>query len=106
MVRHWCSEFSEGRQNVLGEERSTRSSLKNDDFVKLLWQRVMESRRFTIMALNSHLTQISRSFLHEIVTKNLQLKKIVCQVVAEKPDTRTQNSTLRSITDFSANVLR
>ncbi|KAJ4448973.1 hypothetical protein ANN_00365 [Periplaneta americana] len=76
MVRRWCRQFSEGRQSVHDEERSGRPSLINDDRVELVRQCIMENRRFTITELSSHFPQISRSLLHEIVTKHLLLKKV------------------------------
>ncbi|KAJ4445116.1 hypothetical protein ANN_06915 [Periplaneta americana] len=80
MVRRWCRQFSEGRQSVHDEERSGLPSLINDDCVELVRQCIMENRRFTITELSSHFPQIrvSRSLLHEIVTKHLLFKK-VCQ---------------------------
>ncbi|GFQ64455.1 uncharacterized protein TNCT_195641 [Trichonephila clavata] len=36
----------------------------------------MENRRFTVTELSSHFPQISRSLLHEIVTKHLLFKKL------------------------------
>ncbi|KAJ4439498.1 hypothetical protein ANN_07622 [Periplaneta americana] len=77
MVRRWCKQFSEGRQSVHDEERSGRPSLINDDRVELMRQSIMENRRFTITELSSHFLQISRSLLHEIVTKHLLFKKVV-----------------------------
>ncbi|KAJ4429271.1 hypothetical protein ANN_26274 [Periplaneta americana] len=77
MVRCWRRQFSEGRQSVHDEERSGRLSLINDDRVELVRQCIMENRRFTITKLSSHFPQISRSLLHEIVTKHLLFKKCV-----------------------------
>ncbi|KAJ4443031.1 hypothetical protein ANN_04681 [Periplaneta americana] len=76
MVRRWCRQFSEGRQSVHDEERSGRPSLINDDRVELVRQCIMENRRFTITELSSHFPHISRSLLHEIVTKHLLFKKM------------------------------
>ncbi|KAJ4426903.1 hypothetical protein ANN_26702 [Periplaneta americana] len=76
MVRRWCRQFCEGRQSVHDEERSGRPSLINDDRVELVRQCIMENRRFTITELSSHFPQISRSLLHEIVTKHLLFKKV------------------------------
>ncbi|KAJ4431874.1 hypothetical protein ANN_20480 [Periplaneta americana] len=58
-------------------KRSGRPSLINDDRVGLVRQCIMENRRFTITELSSHFPQISRSLLHEIVTKHLCSKKCV-----------------------------
>ncbi|KAJ4451673.1 hypothetical protein ANN_03143 [Periplaneta americana] len=99
MVRRWCRQFSEGRQSVHDEERSGRPTLINDDRVELVRQCIMENRRFTITELSSHFPQISRSLLHEIVTKHLLLKKCVpggCR----KPDTRTQMQRLGAALTF------
>ncbi|KAJ4448394.1 hypothetical protein ANN_10410 [Periplaneta americana] len=76
MMRRWCRQFSEGRQSVHDEERSGRPSLINDDRVELVRQCIMKNRRFTITELSSHFPQISRSLLHEIVTKHLLFKKV------------------------------
>ena len=81
MVRHWCRQFSEGRQSVHDEERNGRSSLINDDLVELVQQRVMENRCFTITDLSRHFPQISISLLHEIVTKHLLFKKLCARWV-------------------------
>ena len=71
LVRHWCRQFIEGRQLVHDEERSVRPSIITDDLVKLVWERIMENRRFTITELSSHYPQISRYFLHEIAMEHL-----------------------------------
>ncbi|KAJ4446185.1 hypothetical protein ANN_12878, partial [Periplaneta americana] len=76
MMRRCCRQFSEGRQSVHDEERSGQPSLINDDRVELVRQCIMENRRFTITELSSHFPQISRSLLHEIVTKHLLFKKV------------------------------
>ncbi|KAJ4434843.1 hypothetical protein ANN_23414 [Periplaneta americana] len=81
MVRRSCRQFSEGRQSVHDEERSGRPSLINDDRVELVRQCIMENRRFTISELSSHFPQISRSLLHEIVTKHLLFKKVCARWV-------------------------
>ncbi|KAJ4451550.1 hypothetical protein ANN_03016, partial [Periplaneta americana] len=81
MVRRWCRQFSEGRQSVHDEERSARPSLFNDDRVELVRQCIMENHRFTITELSSHFPQISRSLLHEIVTKHLLFKKVCARIV-------------------------
>ncbi|KAJ4435424.1 hypothetical protein ANN_18039 [Periplaneta americana] len=70
-----------GRQSVHDEERSGRASLINDDRVELVRQCIMENRRFTITELSSHFPQISRSLLHEIVTKHLLFKKVCARWV-------------------------
>lgn len=71
MVRRWCRQFSAGRQSVHDEKRSGRPSIITDDLVELVWEHIMENRRVTITELSSHVPQISRFLLHEIVTEHL-----------------------------------
>ncbi|KAJ4431876.1 hypothetical protein ANN_20482 [Periplaneta americana] len=61
MVRCWCRQFSAGRQNVHDEERSGRPTIITDDLVELVWERIMENRRFTITELSSQFPQMSHS---------------------------------------------
>ncbi|GFV79678.1 hypothetical protein TNCV_1725031 [Trichonephila clavipes] len=42
MVRHWCSQSSEGRQKVHDEQRSGQLSLISVDFSELVRQSMME----------------------------------------------------------------
>ncbi|GFY05899.1 uncharacterized protein TNCV_4405641 [Trichonephila clavipes] len=76
MVHRWCRQFSEGRQSVHDEERSGRPSIISSDVVEFVRQRVLENRRFTIMEPSSRFPQMSRSLLHDIVTKHLMFKKL------------------------------
>ncbi|GFS79446.1 uncharacterized protein TNCV_2369831 [Trichonephila clavipes] len=69
MAYRWCTQFSEGRHSAHDEERIGRPSLINVDLAELVRQSVMENRRFMITELSSQFPQISRSLLHEIVTK-------------------------------------
>ncbi|GFV26930.1 uncharacterized protein TNCV_1753891 [Trichonephila clavipes] len=77
MVQCWCRQFSEGRQSVHDEERSGRPSIN----VELMRQSVMENCCFTITELSSQFPQISRSLLHEIITKHLLFKKLCARWV-------------------------
>ncbi|KAJ4446250.1 hypothetical protein ANN_12944 [Periplaneta americana] len=90
MVRRWCRQFSEGRQSVHDDERSGRPSLINEDRVELVRQCIMENLRFTITELSSHFPQISRSLLHEIVTRHLLFKKVCARWVPKNlhPNTK------------------
>ena len=71
MVRRWCRQFIAGQQHVHDEERSGRPSIITDDLVKLVPERIMENRRFTITELSSHFLQISHSLVQKIVTEHL-----------------------------------
>ena len=43
MVRRWVRLFIEGRENVHDEERSGRPSLVNDDLVRAVEEKIMET---------------------------------------------------------------
>ncbi|KAJ4437507.1 hypothetical protein ANN_17652 [Periplaneta americana] len=77
-----------------------RRSLINDDRVELVRQCIMENCRFTITELSSHFPQISRSLLHEIVTKHLLFKKMCARWVPKTLTLGTQNAMFRSSTDI------
>ncbi|PNF35235.1 hypothetical protein B7P43_G06871 [Cryptotermes secundus] len=76
MVRHWCRQFSAGRQSVHDEKRSGWPSIITDDLVELVRERIMENHCVTIAELSSHVPQISRTLLHEIVTEHLLFRKL------------------------------
>ncbi|KAJ4447308.1 hypothetical protein ANN_09312 [Periplaneta americana] len=65
--------------NIMSKQMAT--VLINDDRVELVRQCIMENSRFTITELSSHFPQISRSLLHEIVTKHLLFKKVCARRV-------------------------
>jgi hypothetical protein len=44
----------------------------NEDLVRAEKEKIQENRRFTISSLSLHFPQISRSFLHEIVSDKLR----------------------------------
>ena len=63
--------FNEGRENVHDEVRSGRPSLVNDDLVRKVNKRVRDDKRFTISNLSLNFPQISRTLLHDIVSRRL-----------------------------------
>jgi hypothetical protein len=60
--------------------------------VELVRERIMENRRVTIMELSSHVPQISRSLLHEIVTEHLLFRKLCAKWVPKQltPEHKTK----------------
>ena len=92
MVRRWCRQFSAGRQSVHDEKRSGRPSIITDSLVELVRERIMENRRVTITELGSHVPQISRSLLHEIVTEHLLFRKLCARWVPKQltPEHKTK----------------
>jgi hypothetical protein len=77
MVRRWCRQFLAGRQSVHDEKSSGR----------LVRERIMENRRFTITELSSHFPLLVSRNCHGAPV----VQEIVRQVGAEATDTRTQN---------------
>ncbi|KAJ4445411.1 hypothetical protein ANN_07216 [Periplaneta americana] len=75
-VSSWCKQFSEGRTNVHDEERSGRPSIVSDDIIEQVTNKMCENRRLTISELTSHFPHISRSLIHEIVTRRFQYHKV------------------------------
>ncbi|PNF32050.1 hypothetical protein B7P43_G05731 [Cryptotermes secundus] len=84
MVRRWCRQFSAGRQSVHDEKRSGWPSIITDDLVELVRERIMENHRVTIAEFSSHILQISRSLLHEIVTEHLLFRKLCARWVPKQ----------------------
>jgi transposase len=75
-VRKWCQMFNEGRTNVHDEERSGRPSPITEDLKKQIDEQIRQDRRSTLNELHEKFPQISRSLLHEILSKHLGYKKI------------------------------
>jgi hypothetical protein len=57
-----------GQTNVYNEERSGKPSAVSDDLVQTVGQKMCKRWHFTIPELLREFPQISRSFLHEIIT--------------------------------------
>jgi nitrogenase subunit NifH len=76
MVRRLVRHFNEGRETVHDDQRSSRPSVVNKDLVFAVEEKIQENRRFTISSLSLHFPQISRSFLHEILSDKLRFRKL------------------------------
>ncbi|XP_014277367.1 protein GVQW3-like [Halyomorpha halys] len=72
-VRQWCIDFKNGRTSVHEEDLSP--SLVTADLTMQINDKIRENRRFTITELSEHLTQISRSSVHQIVVGKLGYHK-------------------------------
>jgi hypothetical protein len=70
-VRKWCRMFNEGRTNVHDEEGSGRPSLITEDLKNQTDEHIRQDRRSTLDELHEKFPQISRSLLHEILSKHL-----------------------------------
>jgi hypothetical protein len=73
--------FNEGRTNVHDEERSGHPSLITEDLKKQIDEQIRRDRRLTLDELHEKFPQISRSLLHEILSKHLGYKKICTKLV-------------------------
>jgi transposase len=89
-VKKWCRMFNEGRTNVHDEERSGRPSLITEDLKKQTDEQIRHDRRSTLDELHDKFPQISRSLLHEILSKHLGYKKTLCKVGATDAGRRPQ----------------
>ncbi|PNF26371.1 hypothetical protein B7P43_G17995 [Cryptotermes secundus] len=98
MVHRWCRQFSAGRQSVHDEKHSGQPSIITDDLVELVRERIMENRRVTITELSSHVPQISRSLLHEIVIEHLLFRKLCARWVPKQliPEHKTKRMEMLS----------
>jgi transposase len=72
--------FNEGRTNVHDEERSGRPSLITEDFKKQIDEQIRQDRSSTLDEMHEKFPQITRSVLHEILSKHLGYKKNLCKV--------------------------
>ena len=69
MVSQWCGQCTEGRINVQDGNRSGRSYLVTQDLTESVQQAVLLNLHFTILEFSGQFLQISRSLLHEIVSR-------------------------------------
>lgn len=83
-VREWCRKFRDGRTDVHGEGGQGRPSVVTDDLVERVDKVVRERRRFTISELSCEFPQISRTVLHEIVSKSLGYHKFCARWVPKR----------------------
>ena len=82
------------------EERSGRLSIITDDLLELVWERIMENRRFTITELSSHFPLLVAQNCHGAPV----VQKILREVGAKATHTRTQVNAHGVSTDISAVV--
>jgi transposase len=76
MVRRWVRHFNEGRKNAHDDLRSGRSSVVNEDLVRVVEEKIQENRRFTFSSFSLYFAQILRSLFHEIAYYKLRFWKL------------------------------
>jgi len=105
MLRRWVRLFNERRENVHDDPLSGRPSVVNEDLVRAVEEKIRENRRFTITLLSLHFPQISRSLLHEIVSGELEFRKLcerwVPKMLTEEHKLKRQGSALDFLTRYS-----
>jgi len=75
-VRKWCTMFRNGRTDVHDAERSGRPSIITDALKRKLNRIIRENQHFTISEVYEQCPEVSRTVVYEIVTENLQYRKI------------------------------
>jgi len=80
-VRQWCIIFKNGRTNVHDGKQSGRPTSVTDELVAKINEKINENRRFTITEFSLEFPLISRSLLHDIVTKKLGYHKFCARWV-------------------------
>lgn len=80
-VRRWCKRFSAGQSSGTANKRSGRPSVITDDLIQSVQRFVNSDKRRTLDDIHDEYPDVSRTILHEIVTKNLGYRKICARWV-------------------------
>jgi transposase len=72
----WCHEFEAGGSDVHDELRSGRPSIVTDEIIQKINENIHADRRLIISGLHQQCPAVSRTVLHEIVTKRLGYWKL------------------------------
>jgi len=75
-VRKRCTMFRNGRTDVHDAERSGRPSVITEALKQKVNRTIRENRRFTTSEVYEQCPEVSRTVVYEIVTENLQNRKI------------------------------
>jgi transposase len=75
-VTKWCREISEGRIDVHDKQRSGRPSLISDELLQDIEGEIRANRRVMIRELHHIIPEVSRTTIHEAVTKKVGYRKL------------------------------
>ena len=84
-VTMWCREFSEGRTDVLDEQRSGRPSLISGDLLQEIEGEIRANRGVTIRELHYIIPEVSKTTIHSAVTEKLGYRKLCARWVPKMP---------------------
>jgi len=83
-VFRWHKSFLEGREQVEDEPRAGRpSTSKTDDNVERMRSLVRADRRLTMRMISSELN-LNRFNVHQILTEDLDMRKVCAKMVPKK----------------------
>lgn len=92
-VFKWCKNFKDGRTSVHDDQRSGRPSIATDELVEKIEKAIRTDRKLTLDELSEIFLEISRSLLHEIISKTLGYHKLSARWVPKQ--LTDQNKLLR-----------
>lgn len=100
-VYKWKKDFEDGRTNVHHEPgTSGRPSVISETLVTLVRNAVFSDRRFTISDLLTKYPAVSRSTMHDIVTRCLGFKKICARWVPKELTPKHKEARMMTSLDF------
>ena len=85
-IRHFQRAVNTLKMNPALEDLSTSKTDNNVELVRFL---LRSDRRLTVRMIASEL-DLNHTTVHQILTEELAMKKIVCEVCSQKPDNRTE----------------
>jgi hypothetical protein len=74
-VRQWCRMFKDGQTNVHNEERSGQPSVRSDDLVQSVYQKICKRQRSTVSELSCEFPHISCTVSYGIIANRLDCHK-------------------------------
>jgi hypothetical protein len=75
-VTKWCREFSEGKNDVHDEQKSSRSTLISCNLLQETGGEIRANRRLTIKELHHIIPEVSKTTIHETATDKIGYIKL------------------------------
>ena len=103
-IFRWFKEFSEGRDLVVDEPRTGRSTTsKTDVNVERVKSLVRSDRRLTIRLIAEQLN-LNKSTVHDVLKNNLQMRKVSAKLVPKNLTVQQKDNRKDICTDFIAHI--